>query len=162
MDVVTFVFLFGVVLIGVTLVLALYFAKKDDEEKKREEEKKVPTESASTPADPKEQSAEKNPPVLAKDISKDENKKNPDADRDAIKREILEELRSQGLRPARIRFTARQKGAIALFLLQTASYAGSLVQVGVGAISALAYSIGASVFMVIGAILLLTEKKEGN
>jgi hypothetical protein len=36
------------------------------------------------------------------------------------------------------------------------------VQVGENVISALAYSIGASVFMIIAAVLLLTEKKEGK
>ena len=40
MDYVTFVLFFGVVLIGVAVVLALYFAKKDDERKKKEMEEK--------------------------------------------------------------------------------------------------------------------------
>lgn len=82
--------------------------------------------------------------------------------REQIKREILEDLKAQGLKPMRRRFTTRQKWAIALFSLQTVAYAGSLVQVGVNVISAIAQAIGASVFMIIGAILLLTEKKEGK
>ena len=93
---------------------------------------------------------------------KKEKEKKPDADREAIKREILEDLKAQGLKPAHSGLTTRQKWAVALFVAQTVAYAGSLVQVGENVLSALAYSIGASVFMIIGAILLLTEKKEGK
>ena len=96
---------------------------------------------------------------LARAEDKKEKEKKPDADRDAIKREILEELKAQGLKPVRRKLTTRQKWAIALFSLQIVGYAGWLVQVGENVLSALAQAIGASVFMIIGAILLFTEKK---